>query len=240
MRCVCWAYVLLLVCSRSAACDLPALAAIPERAGNDVADVLRAVRGYSDGMIAYTRCVKDELETAGGDAAPTFQRAALILRNNYAVAELEAVTSSYAAHVGPLENLRLAEYVEADSRDCVFSSSIVRTGVVNDGAVIFFARNQQAYLSILEQACPDLEQAGEFVVGPERPTTRITNEQPLQRRICDQDRIYPFREGDTRKIFGCNLGRLYPVSEAQALQILAVLAPSKPNGGAAAAPAPAQ
>ncbi|HZF30308.1 MAG TPA: hypothetical protein VE907_14415 [Gammaproteobacteria bacterium] len=228
-----FAYVLLLVCSSAAACDLPALVAIPERAGDDVGDVLRAVRRYSDAIVAYAGCVKTELEAAGGDAAPAFQRAALIARNNHAVAEAEAVMNLYATHIGPTENLRLAEYLEAASKDCVFSSSIVRTGVVNDGAVIFFGRNEQAYLSILEQACPGLERQGEFVVGPERPTTGITNEQRLERRICDQDRVYPFREGDTRKIFGCNLGRLYPIAEAQALQILTTLGPSTAAGDAA-------
>ena len=228
-----FAYALLLVGSNAAACDLPALVAIPERAGDDVADVLRAARRYSDAIVAYTGCVKAELEAAGGDAAPAFQRSALIARNNYAVAEAEAVMDLYATHIGPTENLRLAEYVEVASKDCVFSSSIVRTGVVNDGAVIFFGRNEQAYLSILEQACAGLERQGEFVVGPERPTTGITNEQRLERRICDQDRVYPFREGDTRKVFGCNLGRLYPISEAEGLQILTTLGPSTAAGDAA-------
>lgn len=228
-----FAYAMLFACSSVAACDLPPLVAIPERAGDDVGDVLRDVRRYSDAIVAYASCVKAELEAAGGDAAPAFQKSALIARNNDAVAEAEAVMNLFATHIGPTENLRLAEYLEAGSKDCVFSSSIVRTGVVNDGAVIFFGRNEQAYLSILEQACPGLERQGEFVVGPVRPTTGITNEQRLQRRICDQDRVFPFREGDTRKIFGCNLGRLYPISEAQGLQILTTLGPSPAAGGAA-------
>jgi hypothetical protein len=81
------AYALLLVCSDAAACELPALAAIPEKMGDDVASVLRDVRRYSDSMIEYTACVQAELAAAGGDAALAFQRSVLIRRNNDAVAE---------------------------------------------------------------------------------------------------------------------------------------------------------
>jgi hypothetical protein len=43
-------------------------------------------------------------------------------------------------------------------------------------------------------------------------------------RVCDDDRVFPFREGSARKVVGCELGRLYPISEAQGVQILTALA----------------
>lgn len=242
------AYGFLLVCSSAAACDVPTLAVIPESIGDDVANVLVDVRRYSDATVAYTDCLKAELEDAGGDAAPASVRSVLIARNNLAVDEHKAVTDLYAERVGPLANLRLAEYVAGESRDCLQGSVIERTGVINDGAVIFFLGDRQAYLNVLPATCAGLAREGEFFVGnssatgaPNSPGARGAIGPggmasgpfvgtPLSRRVCNQDDIFPYTEGGTRRVVGCNLGRFYGVSEDQALQILSSLA------GAPAAP----
>jgi hypothetical protein len=232
-----FAYVLLLVCSSGAACELPALPAIPEEVGDDLARVLIDVRRYADSMIEYTGCLKAELAAAGGDAAPQFQRSALIVRNNQAVEEHKTVIDLYAKRVGPLENLRLAEYVGADSRDCLLGSSIVKTGVVSGSAVIFFSFNKKAYLNLLRATCPELEREGAFLVGISRATGSGTNpatrgaispngigptgQTPLATRVCEQDRIFPGREDFARRVIGCALGRFFALSEEQALEILA-------------------
>lgn len=218
------AYALLLVCSNAAACELPALVAIPEKIAADVTGLLLDVRRYSDSIIEYTACVQAELAAAGGDAAPALQRSVLILRNNHAVAEHKVITDLYAERVGPLENLRLAEYLGADSKDCLNGSTVEKTGVVNDGAVIFFLRSKQAYLNVLEEACAGLARDGQFLVGPQRAGSDYVT------RVCDEDLIFPFTEGSGRRVLGCDLGRFFPISEEQALQILTL------RGGSAAAP----
>jgi hypothetical protein len=227
-----FAYALLLVCSNGTACELPALAAIPEKIGDDVTSVLRDVRRYSDGMVEYTDCLKAELAAGGGSEAPVLLRSVLALRNNNAVAEHKALTALYAERVGPLENLRLAEYVAADSKDCLLGSSLVKTGVVNDGAVIFFARNKQAYLNVLPATCAGLERDGQFYVG-NQPATSGGLDTPLSKRVCDQDDIFPYREDSGRRVISCGLGRFFPISEEQALQILTL------RGDPAAAPSEA-
>ena len=184
-----FAYALLLVCSSGAACELPALPAIPEEVGDDVARVLIDVRRYADSMIEYTACLKAELEAAGGDAAPLSYRSALILRNNHAVDEHKAVIDLYAKRVGPLENLRLAEYLGAESRDCLLGSAIVKTGVVNGSAVIFFSFNRKAYLNLLKATCPELEREGAFIVGVSRATS---NTNPATRGAISPNGAGPY------------------------------------------------
>jgi hypothetical protein len=209
-------YAFLLACSSAAACEWPPLAAIPDVIPEDVTGLLLDVRRYSDSLIEFTDCVQAELAAAGGDAAPKIQRSVLIWRNNRAIAELKAVTDLYAERVGPLVNLQLAEYLGGESRDCLIRSWIHKTGVVNDGAVIFFVRNQQAYLNVLEATCVGLERQGDFVPAPQRATTGVVG----STRVCDIDQIFPYREESTRREVGCGLGRFFLISEEQALQIL--------------------
>jgi len=238
-----WLYALLLVCSNvAAACDLPTLPVIPDTTGDDVANVLVDVRRYSDAVIGYTDCLKTELAAAGGDAAPLSVRSVLVARNNHAVDEHNAVTNLYVERVGPLANLRLAEYLAGESRECLQGSVIERTGVVNDGAVIFFLGDRQAYLNVLENACPGLARDGEFVVGTSAATGMWNSPgargaigptgvgapvgAQLSTRVCASNNVFPYTEGGTRRVAGCNLGRFYAMSEDQALQILSALAPA--------------
>jgi hypothetical protein len=64
------------------------------------------------------------------------------------------------------------------------------------------------------------------VIGP--PEGARGTATPLSRRVCDQDHIVPYAEGTSRRVVSCDLGRFFPVSEEQALQILTAL------GGSAA------
>jgi hypothetical protein len=244
---------LLFLCSRAGACAIPALPSIPEKA-DDVAGVMLDVRRYSEAIVAYTACLREELENAGGDAAPALVRSILIARNNHAVDEHKAVTELYAKRVGPLANLRLAEYLDGESRDCLFGDSVVRTGVVSDAAVLFFVRGNQAYLNLLPATCQNLEREGSFFVGNQSATGASVSpaargvinpgfggargiDTPLSNRVCDQDDIFPYREGSARRVFSCPLGRFYAVSEDEALQILAT-SPRPPAGETAAGESP--
>jgi hypothetical protein len=237
-----FAYPLLLVCGQAGACDLPTLASIPAEVNDDVASVLLDVRRYSDSMVEYNECLKAELGSAGGDAAPALVRSIIITRNNYAAAEHKAVMDLYAQRVGPLANLRLAEYLDGESRDCVLGDSVVRTGVVSDGAVLFFLRGNQAYLNLLTANCPDLEREGDFLIAEPPGSTASSGilespvfGTPLVSRICDRDGIFPYVARSTRRVPSCPLGRFYAISADEAQQLLASPGPSN---DAAAAEAP--
>lgn len=238
LTCFLWGCAAALGCATANACQLPELAAVPDKIGGDVASVLLDVRRYSDAMVEYTRCLDAELTAAGGEAAPRDLRSTLVARNNYAVAEHKAVTDLYAERMGPLANLRLAEHLGGESKDCLLGSAIVGTGVVNDGAVLFFMRGGQAYLNVLEATCADLTREGSFfvgnpagtgvgvspasrnVIGPMGPAPVL--ETPLARRVCDHDDIFPYREGSGRRVFSCPLGRFFPLSEEDARGLLVV------------------
>ena len=223
------AYVALLLSSHALACEMPSLPVVREGASGSAVSTLLDVRRYSDAMVQYTQCVQTELAAAGGDATPAFVKALFVARNNRAVDEHKAVTDLYVARIGPLENLRLAEHLGGESKDCLLGSAVVGTGVLNDGAVIFFLRNQQAYLNVLDTACAGLEREGGFVVGNQPATGATGNgaaaQTPLASRVCDEGRIFPYREGSARGVLGCPLGRFYPVTKEIALQILAAMAP---------------
>jgi hypothetical protein len=174
--------------------------------------------------VQYTECVQSELAAAGGDATPAFVKALFVARNNRAVDEHKAVTDLYVERVGPLENLRLADELRGESKDCVLGSAVLNTAVLNDGAVMFFLRNQQAYLNVLDTACAGLEREGNFIVGNE-PATGVTgngagSQTPLTTRVCDESRIFPYSEGSTRRVVSCPLGRFYSVGQERALQIV--------------------
>lgn len=236
-----FAYPLLLVCSNAVACDLPALAAIPADVGDDVTSVLLEVRGYSDAMVEYNACLRSELEKAGGDAAPGLVRSIILARNNYAVTEHKAIMELYEQRVGPLPNLRLAEYLDGESRNCLFSDSVVETGVVSDAAVLFFVRGNQAYLNLLTATCPELEREGDFLLatplaGGGPAAGAVDNPAfgtPLGSRVCDHDGIFPYVARSTRRVPSCTLGRFYAIPEDEARQLLAT-SPSPPAADGAA------
>jgi hypothetical protein len=186
---------------------------------DDVARVVRDVRRYSDAIIEFTACIKEELAAAGGDAAPVSLRQALTLRNNGAVAEHKIVTDLYVERVGPLENLRLAQFLERESRDCIAESRVLRTAVVNDGAIVLFGRDRQAYLNVLEEACQGLAREGAFIVRFQRESSGA-GLQISSSSICDSDEIYPYKETGTRSVVSCDIGRFYPLSEEEALGLL--------------------
>jgi hypothetical protein len=213
------ACVSVLACSAAAACELPALVSVPEKV-DDVVSVLRDVRRYSDAVIEYTGCVKAELAAAGGDAAPPSLRQALVRRNNLAVAEHKAITDLYVLRIGPLANLRLAEYLAAESKDCVYESWVKRTAVINDGAVVFFGRDQLAYLNVLDGVCDGLARDGAFVVRFQRDSRGFTQGVQGNPLICDANEIYPYKETGARSVVSCGIGRFYALTEDQALALL--------------------
>lgn len=84
------------------ACENPPLVQIPaggldERARQRVADDFGE---YIEAMKVYTACIQAELAAAGGDNAPPLMKAALVMRNNGAVAEVNAMIKVFNDRLG--------------------------------------------------------------------------------------------------------------------------------------------
>lgn len=91
------------VAGTSLACDMPKLAVIPPKAevpGKEAAVQADAHRYFTE-MQAYTTCLQDELDAAGGDAAPDLLRRILVARNNTAVAEADFMMKLFRENVAP-------------------------------------------------------------------------------------------------------------------------------------------
>jgi len=92
------------VAGAAGACEVPKLPVIPAKENNvGKEDSLRtAFLQYRQGMEAYTQCVQTELTVAGGNKAATSIKSAAVLRNNAAVAEVQAMDKLFKDNVGTL------------------------------------------------------------------------------------------------------------------------------------------
>lgn len=102
------------------ACDLPKIPVIPARdkIGDQAPAVTAATSAYFEGMRAYADCIEAALAAAGGDAAPTSFKDALIERNHAAVLEAQEVQKLYQERVAvgqtatPGAEVALRKYIE--------------------------------------------------------------------------------------------------------------------------------
>ena len=95
------AVLLVTVAGAAGACEMPKLLPIPakEAAVGKEEGLRTAFTQYRQGMEAYTLCVQAELTAAGGDKAPGIVKAALVQRNNAAVAEVQAMDKLFNENV---------------------------------------------------------------------------------------------------------------------------------------------
>jgi hypothetical protein len=103
--------ILASIAGTAIACDLPKLVIIPPKdqvAGKEAA-IRAAARGYFTAMQAYTACVQAELVGAGGDAAPTVVKQALVRRNNAAAAEMQFMMKLFTDNVGAIDAVPAGE-----------------------------------------------------------------------------------------------------------------------------------
>ncbi len=96
--------LLVTVAGAAGACEVPKLMLIPkkEQAVGKEEGLRAAFMQYRQGMEAYTQCIQAELSAAGGDKAPAPVKAGLVLRNNTAVAEVQAMDKLFNENVGAL------------------------------------------------------------------------------------------------------------------------------------------
>jgi hypothetical protein len=94
--------LLVTVAGAAGACEIPKLVVIPakENAIGKEEGLRTAFTQYRQGMETYTQCIQAELTAAGGDKAPATIKAALVLRNNQAVAEVQAMDKLFNTNVG--------------------------------------------------------------------------------------------------------------------------------------------
>lgn len=87
------------------ACTNPPLVQVPNKnvSDGDRQRITAAVGAYFEAMKAYTSCLQAELAAAGGDSAAPLMKSAYVVRNNGAVAEVEAVLKVFNANIGPVE-----------------------------------------------------------------------------------------------------------------------------------------
>jgi hypothetical protein len=96
--------LLVTVAGAAGACEVPKLMVIPtkENAVGKEEGLRTAFMQYRQSMEAYTQCIQAELTAAGGDKAPAPIKAGLVLRNNTAVAEVQAMDKLFNENVGAL------------------------------------------------------------------------------------------------------------------------------------------
>ncbi|MCZ6476251.1 MAG: hypothetical protein O6700_08005 [Gammaproteobacteria bacterium] len=85
----------------SLACEYPALITVPDGQTSTMEELIiaqAAVREYMAGMEAYLACVNEEMNAAGDDA-PVEYKSIMFSRHNAAVAEMEAIASSFNEQV---------------------------------------------------------------------------------------------------------------------------------------------
>jgi hypothetical protein len=98
----------LLLCSgfsmtAAAGCDNPPLVNIPadeDLSKRQMERVTEETQQYFTAMQEFVACLQAELQSAGGDDAPTLYRNVLVQRNNAAVAEAQAVQKWFVARFG--------------------------------------------------------------------------------------------------------------------------------------------
>ena len=85
----------------SLACEYPALITVPDGQTSTMEELIiaqAAVREYMAGMAAYLAGVNEEMNAAGDDA-PVEYKSIMFSRHNAAVAEMEAIASSFNEQV---------------------------------------------------------------------------------------------------------------------------------------------
>ena len=247
MRQLVLGFVLWVLHTAAGACDLPALMVVPAEGTVDdfAAQRVAEMQRYVAGIRAYTACVQAEITAAGGDSAPESLRSVLIRRNNAAVAEAEVVMQLFGERVTPVRNLYLAELITGEGAECIPTSRLETTSVVNDMAVLFIERGGgRTHLNVLEASCRDLERYGEFEVRRNMMGSRLSGLGGIESNtLCSREFIFPI-EFDTRQAKeGCGLGRFFEVTQEQAAQLIEVGLANREAAAAAPAqqvPTPAQ
>jgi hypothetical protein len=102
------------------------------------------------------------------------------------------------------------ESLDRTPQDCISTTRIKDTEVVNDNTIVFEMRGGVYYSNILERECPGLMRNNRF-----RHKTTNT-------RLCDIDTITVLEQwgGGFQDGFTCQLGGFHPITEVEAQDLI--------------------
>jgi hypothetical protein len=104
------------------------------------------------------------------------------------------------------------EEFDRTPRDCVATTSIDRTQILDDQTILFHMRGKKVFRNYLPKNCPGLKREGRFMY------------QTTQSRLCDFDTVTVLEEWGGRFTpgFTCKLGDFQPITREEAEELTAV------------------
>jgi hypothetical protein len=123
--------------------------------------------------------------------------------------------------VVPARELYLAEFMTGEAQDCIQTSRLETTIVVDDLAVLFVDRGDRTWLNVLETTCTDLARSGRFEVRRHVVGASDAALGPVQTsRLCSNELIRPYRfETGEERQRDCALGRFFELVPEQAARL---------------------
>lgn len=107
----------------------------------------------------------------------------------------------------------LEPYLDRTPENCVQTSRIRRTRIIDDETIVFFMRGRETYQNILPLQCAGLKRADRFAYEAQGG------------RLCSSDTIQvleDFGPGRLIPTFVCRLGEYYPISDLEAQELIAI------------------
>ena len=107
----------------------------------------------------------------------------------------------------------LEPVLDRTPENCVSTSRIRRTRIIDDGTILFFLRGQDTYQNILPRQCQGLKRAGRYTHA-----TRAG-------RLCSSDTIQLLEDFGGGRVIGtvvCQLGEFNPVTDVEAREMIRI------------------
>jgi hypothetical protein len=97
-------------------------------------------------------------------------------------------------------------------RECVTTTAIDRTQILDDQTILFHMRGKQVYRNYLPKKCPGLKREGRFMY------------QTTHQQLCDIDTVTVLEQwgGRFNAGFTCKLGDFQPITREEAAELTAV------------------
>jgi hypothetical protein len=139
-------------------------------------------------------------------------------------------TSFLATAATAVNAASLAQSGSAEEQDnfdrtpvnCVSMRRIEGTQIVDDQSILFYGRDGQIFLNILEATCPTLKQNKLFRYKLTSGTRTA--------RLCDFNAITVVDGATNTLSYNCRLGMFHPIHESEAEDLLAAPAPAYDAG----------
>ncbi len=99
-----------------------------------------------------------------------------------------------------------AEFLDREPEDCIRTSRIRNTEIIDDETILFYMRGSRVYRNALDHACPGLERSGRFIM------------ETRNGQLCSIDTVTSFRQFGSTFFPGatCMLGPFHPITREEA------------------------